>query len=92
MRCCGLKGLVVALMLWRGGSPSLGEGLPKSERAALVDAFHSLGGETWKNGTGEPGLLLSRFCATVREIRDFDREKYGTNRESVNLQGHLDTG
>eukprot|EP01052_Picozoa_sp_SAG31_P012735 SAG31_NODE_751_length_12354_cov_14.018605_2_plen_224_part_00 len=27
--------------------------------------------------------LLSRFCATIREIRDFDREMYGTNRESV---------
>eukprot|EP01052_Picozoa_sp_SAG31_P005517 SAG31_NODE_243_length_19342_cov_12.906459_20_plen_419_part_00 len=31
-------------------------------------------------------MLLSRFCATIREIRDFDREKYGTNRESVTLQ------
>ena len=30
--------------------------------------------------------LLSRFCATIREIRDFNREKYGTNRESVTLQ------
>eukprot|EP01052_Picozoa_sp_SAG31_P047477 SAG31_NODE_9520_length_1264_cov_4.414592_1_plen_89_part_01 len=29
------------------------------------------------------GLLLSRFCATIREIRDFNREMYGTNRESV---------
>lgn len=29
--------------------------------------------------------LLSRFCATVREIRDFDREIYGTNRESAIL-------
>eukprot|EP01052_Picozoa_sp_SAG31_P003780 SAG31_NODE_149_length_22476_cov_41.827189_7_plen_1249_part_00 len=27
--------------------------------------------------------LLSRFCATIREIRYFNREKYGTNRESV---------
>eukprot|EP01052_Picozoa_sp_SAG31_P052989 SAG31_NODE_13360_length_874_cov_1.922581_1_plen_192_part_00 len=27
--------------------------------------------------------LLSRFYAAIREIRDFDREKYGTNRESV---------
>eukprot|EP01052_Picozoa_sp_SAG31_P037855 SAG31_NODE_4957_length_2836_cov_2.451023_1_plen_114_part_00 len=27
--------------------------------------------------------LLSRFCATIREIRDFNREIYGTNRESV---------
>eukprot|EP01052_Picozoa_sp_SAG31_P000560 SAG31_NODE_16_length_36206_cov_27.355728_29_plen_221_part_00 len=27
--------------------------------------------------------LLSRFYATIREIRDFDREIYGTNRESV---------
>eukprot|EP01052_Picozoa_sp_SAG31_P001648 SAG31_NODE_55_length_29938_cov_9.154027_38_plen_155_part_00 len=27
--------------------------------------------------------LLSRFCATIREIRDFNREKCGTNRESV---------
>eukprot|EP01052_Picozoa_sp_SAG31_P014155 SAG31_NODE_870_length_11338_cov_14.525047_7_plen_182_part_00 len=32
------------------------------------------------------GVLLSRFCATIREIRDFNREKYGTNRESVALQ------
>eukprot|EP01052_Picozoa_sp_SAG31_P045148 SAG31_NODE_8137_length_1514_cov_1.340636_2_plen_294_part_00 len=31
-------------------------------------------------------MLLSRFCATIREIRDFNREKYGTNRESVTLQ------
>eukprot|EP01052_Picozoa_sp_SAG31_P012568 SAG31_NODE_737_length_12474_cov_14.694303_11_plen_114_part_01 len=30
--------------------------------------------------------MLSRFCATIREIRDFNREKYGTNRESVALQ------
>eukprot|EP01052_Picozoa_sp_SAG31_P007338 SAG31_NODE_349_length_17243_cov_7.408248_13_plen_161_part_00 len=28
-------------------------------------------------------MLLSRFCATIREIRDFNREKYGTNREIV---------
>eukprot|EP01052_Picozoa_sp_SAG31_P027422 SAG31_NODE_2567_length_5464_cov_2.804660_4_plen_184_part_00 len=27
--------------------------------------------------------LLSRFCATIREIRGFNRETYGTNRESV---------
>eukprot|EP01052_Picozoa_sp_SAG31_P025293 SAG31_NODE_2210_length_6179_cov_78.720230_1_plen_439_part_00 len=27
------------------------------------------------------------FCATIREMRDFNREKYGTNRESVTLQG-----
>eukprot|EP01052_Picozoa_sp_SAG31_P036247 SAG31_NODE_4493_length_3188_cov_2.660084_4_plen_307_part_00 len=27
--------------------------------------------------------LLSRFCATIREILDFNREIYGTNRESV---------
>eukprot|EP01052_Picozoa_sp_SAG31_P007599 SAG31_NODE_364_length_16841_cov_7.005256_3_plen_227_part_00 len=27
--------------------------------------------------------LLSRFCATIREIRDFNREIFGTNRESV---------
>eukprot|EP01052_Picozoa_sp_SAG31_P042728 SAG31_NODE_6876_length_1863_cov_1.358844_1_plen_319_part_10 len=27
--------------------------------------------------------LLSRFCATIREIRDFNREIYGTNREGV---------
>eukprot|EP01052_Picozoa_sp_SAG31_P063530 SAG31_NODE_22453_length_525_cov_0.730047_2_plen_73_part_01 len=31
-------------------------------------------------------MLLSRFCATIREIRDFHREKYGINRESVTLQ------
>eukprot|EP01052_Picozoa_sp_SAG31_P058333 SAG31_NODE_17770_length_658_cov_1.194991_1_plen_207_part_00 len=31
-------------------------------------------------------MLLSGFCATTREIRDFNREKYGTNRESVTLQ------
>eukprot|EP01052_Picozoa_sp_SAG31_P011472 SAG31_NODE_650_length_13187_cov_3.011843_6_plen_196_part_00 len=31
-------------------------------------------------------MLLSRFCATIREIRDFNREKYGTDRESVGLQ------
>eukprot|EP01052_Picozoa_sp_SAG31_P038108 SAG31_NODE_5031_length_2792_cov_2.309320_5_plen_144_part_00 len=32
-------------------------------------------------------LLLSRFCATTREIRDFTRERYGTtNRESGTLQ------
>eukprot|EP01052_Picozoa_sp_SAG31_P014727 SAG31_NODE_925_length_10954_cov_3.051589_3_plen_187_part_00 len=31
-------------------------------------------------------MSLSRFCATIREIRDFNREKYGTNRESVTLQ------
>eukprot|EP01052_Picozoa_sp_SAG31_P033151 SAG31_NODE_3711_length_3960_cov_5.475265_4_plen_136_part_00 len=31
-------------------------------------------------------MLLSRFFATIREIRDFNREKYGTNRESVTLQ------
>eukprot|EP01052_Picozoa_sp_SAG31_P009763 SAG31_NODE_521_length_14624_cov_34.536867_5_plen_474_part_00 len=30
-------------------------------------------------------MLLSRFCATIREIRDFNQEKYGTNRESVTL-------
>eukprot|EP01052_Picozoa_sp_SAG31_P001952 SAG31_NODE_65_length_28565_cov_8.402914_33_plen_132_part_00 len=28
-------------------------------------------------------MLLSRFCATIREMRDFNREIYGTNRESV---------
>eukprot|EP01052_Picozoa_sp_SAG31_P009380 SAG31_NODE_490_length_14932_cov_9.350300_17_plen_180_part_00 len=28
---------------------------------------------------------LLGFCATIREIRDFNREKYGTNRESVAL-------
>eukprot|EP01052_Picozoa_sp_SAG31_P013202 SAG31_NODE_789_length_12087_cov_5.727227_9_plen_178_part_00 len=33
--------------------------------------------------------LLSRFCATIREVRDFNREKYGTNRESVTLQALL---
>eukprot|EP01052_Picozoa_sp_SAG31_P033645 SAG31_NODE_3829_length_3842_cov_124.370558_4_plen_164_part_00 len=27
--------------------------------------------------------FLSHFCATIREIRDFNREKFGTNRESV---------
>eukprot|EP01052_Picozoa_sp_SAG31_P029825 SAG31_NODE_3002_length_4798_cov_2.473292_5_plen_147_part_00 len=33
------------------------------------------------------GLLLSRFFVpTIREIRDFDRDIYGTNRESVTLQ------
>eukprot|EP01052_Picozoa_sp_SAG31_P035126 SAG31_NODE_4199_length_3480_cov_4.559302_4_plen_172_part_00 len=31
-------------------------------------------------------MLLSRFCATIREIRDFNREIYGANRESVTLQ------
>eukprot|EP01052_Picozoa_sp_SAG31_P010094 SAG31_NODE_543_length_14248_cov_3.230900_5_plen_126_part_00 len=31
-------------------------------------------------------MLLSRFCATIRGIRDFDREKCGTNREGVALQ------
>eukprot|EP01052_Picozoa_sp_SAG31_P004614 SAG31_NODE_192_length_20788_cov_8.938083_16_plen_280_part_00 len=34
-------------------------------------------------------MLLSRFCATIREIQDFNREKYGTNRESVILQGQF---
>eukprot|EP01052_Picozoa_sp_SAG31_P024253 SAG31_NODE_2050_length_6560_cov_2.712119_6_plen_184_part_00 len=29
--------------------------------------------------------LLSRFCATIREIRDFNREIYGTNRDSVTM-------
>eukprot|EP01052_Picozoa_sp_SAG31_P028650 SAG31_NODE_2784_length_5092_cov_10.113158_4_plen_92_part_00 len=28
-------------------------------------------------------MLLSRSCATIREIRDFNREIYGANRESV---------
>eukprot|EP01052_Picozoa_sp_SAG31_P028982 SAG31_NODE_2843_length_5012_cov_2.267454_4_plen_102_part_00 len=31
-------------------------------------------------------MLLSRFRATIREIRDVNREKYGTNRECVALQ------
>eukprot|EP01052_Picozoa_sp_SAG31_P029011 SAG31_NODE_2849_length_4994_cov_2.114694_1_plen_550_part_00 len=36
--------------------------------------------------SASPGKgLLSRFCATVREIRDFNREIYGTNRESVTV-------
>ena len=34
--------------------------------------------------------LLSRFCATIREMRDFNRETYGTNRESVTMY-RLDT-
>eukprot|EP01052_Picozoa_sp_SAG31_P004503 SAG31_NODE_187_length_20848_cov_22.521953_9_plen_214_part_00 len=29
------------------------------------------------------GCYFLVFCATIREIRDFNREKYGTNRESV---------
>eukprot|EP01052_Picozoa_sp_SAG31_P034110 SAG31_NODE_3938_length_3735_cov_3.200220_2_plen_181_part_00 len=29
--------------------------------------------------------LLSRFCATIREMRDFNREIYGTDRESVTV-------
>eukprot|EP01052_Picozoa_sp_SAG31_P040245 SAG31_NODE_5783_length_2328_cov_3.748543_3_plen_164_part_00 len=32
---------------------------------------------------GEGCYFLSFFCATVREIRDFNREICGTNRESV---------
>eukprot|EP01052_Picozoa_sp_SAG31_P013772 SAG31_NODE_837_length_11633_cov_18.437663_8_plen_314_part_00 len=31
-------------------------------------------------------VTFSFFCATIREIWDFNREKYGTNRESVTLQ------
>eukprot|EP01052_Picozoa_sp_SAG31_P023860 SAG31_NODE_1992_length_6709_cov_3.654870_10_plen_167_part_00 len=33
--------------------------------------------------------LLSRVCATMREIRDFNRQIYGTNRESVCVNRHL---
>eukprot|EP01052_Picozoa_sp_SAG31_P019125 SAG31_NODE_1383_length_8578_cov_3.660573_10_plen_84_part_00 len=32
------------------------------------------------------GFYFLVFCATIREIRDFIREKYGTNRESAALQ------
>eukprot|EP01052_Picozoa_sp_SAG31_P053489 SAG31_NODE_13741_length_850_cov_0.938748_1_plen_77_part_10 len=32
------------------------------------------------------GVIFSFFCATIREIWDFNCEKYGTNRESVTLQ------
>eukprot|EP01052_Picozoa_sp_SAG31_P003811 SAG31_NODE_150_length_22290_cov_5.975801_27_plen_104_part_00 len=37
----------------------------------------------WSSGSKPGKGLLSRFCATIREIRDFNREKYGTDRESV---------
>eukprot|EP01052_Picozoa_sp_SAG31_P035099 SAG31_NODE_4193_length_3486_cov_2.794804_4_plen_122_part_00 len=40
----------------------------------------------WKPGKG----LLSRFCATIREIRDFNRDIYGTNRESDCINSRLD--
>eukprot|EP01052_Picozoa_sp_SAG31_P022486 SAG31_NODE_1790_length_7264_cov_3.356455_4_plen_425_part_00 len=40
--------------------------------------------------TGEG--LLSRFCATIREIRDFNREIYGTNRESVCIHRYWQNG
>ena len=33
--------------------------LPASERSALVDAFHSLGGRRWRNGTGSGGRWLA---------------------------------
>eukprot|EP01052_Picozoa_sp_SAG31_P026532 SAG31_NODE_2411_length_5752_cov_2.118167_6_plen_231_part_00 len=36
--------------------------------------------------------LLSRFCAFIREIRDFNREMYGTNRESVTMYTELPGG
>eukprot|EP01052_Picozoa_sp_SAG31_P048228 SAG31_NODE_9998_length_1198_cov_2.047316_2_plen_84_part_00 len=36
------------------------------------------------NGDGE-GCYFLVFVPTIREIRDFNREKYGTNRESVAL-------
>eukprot|EP01052_Picozoa_sp_SAG31_P003342 SAG31_NODE_127_length_23612_cov_39.709863_8_plen_199_part_00 len=47
------------------------------------------GGKEWQVGAdswvGKRRYFLV-FCATIREIRDFNREKYGTNRESVTLQ------
>eukprot|EP01052_Picozoa_sp_SAG31_P013746 SAG31_NODE_835_length_11646_cov_11.142201_6_plen_117_part_00 len=33
------------------------------------------------------GRYFLVFVPTIREIRDFSREKYGTDRESVTLQG-----
>eukprot|EP01052_Picozoa_sp_SAG31_P006532 SAG31_NODE_301_length_18103_cov_13.772551_15_plen_157_part_00 len=39
-----------------------------------------------KQGKG----LLSLFCATIREVRDFNREMHGANRESVCINKVVD--
>eukprot|EP01052_Picozoa_sp_SAG31_P001742 SAG31_NODE_59_length_29571_cov_20.443506_2_plen_84_part_00 len=38
-----------------------------------------------RDGDGE-GCCFLVFCATIREMRDFNREKHVTNRESATLQ------
>eukprot|EP01052_Picozoa_sp_SAG31_P019057 SAG31_NODE_1375_length_8594_cov_2.810477_7_plen_369_part_00 len=63
-------GDLVPLLLWAGAGMDIESYTGCSARWLL---------ERNQSGKG----LLSRFCATIQEIRDFNREIYSTNRESV---------
>eukprot|EP01052_Picozoa_sp_SAG31_P039072 SAG31_NODE_5342_length_2597_cov_1.625300_3_plen_207_part_00 len=60
--------------------------LESDEMAERLHLFFGESGPFRQAGVQVNHLLFaSRFCATVREIRDFNREIHGTNRESVQV-------